>query len=235
MVDPRALTCAQGESALQAALHRGRGNPWVAQGDVAWAPAGATHPFLYAVLTLGPTARIWPLASARGTVCDSFALISAQELPGRRAEPGRPWLFRAPGRLTAAPPPPRVLVRRVVDDADVAAWERTVFAANGAEPAYPGELHPPGSQRQPGLTLFLAEEDARPVGAALGLDGPACLTLSAVCVLPGQRGRGTGAALAGAVLALAPHKPATLSTSPLGHNLYRRLGFQQVGVPTRWT
>lgn len=144
-------------------------------------------------------------------------------------------MFRGPGPVsnlcTAAS---AVIIRQVCEDAEVLAWERVVFLANGSEPAIPGELHPAGSQRYPGLTLFLAEADGQLVGAGLGLEGPGSVTVSAMAVLPSHRRCGIGTELTAAALRLAPNKPATLSTSKLGRSAYYRLGFREVGVATHW-
>jgi hypothetical protein len=51
--------------------------------------------------------------------------------------------------------------------ADALPFERTAFlAASGCPPERPGELHPRGSERTPGLHLLLAHLHDEPVGTA---------------------------------------------------------------------
>ncbi|WP_425606986.1 GNAT family N-acetyltransferase [Ornithinimicrobium faecis] len=144
-------------------------------------------------------------------------------------------MHRAPAGLDDHPLPVGAAIRPVASDLDVAAWERVVFESNGGPPSRPGELHPAGSQRQPGLSLLLANVRGRPVGAALGLVTGSCVVVSAVAVLPAFRGTGLGTALTQRVLALAPGLPATLSSSEIGYGVYRRLAFVEVGRPIHWT
>lgn len=176
-----------------------------------------------------------PLADVAGIVCDSFAEFDAHDLPGRRSEAANPWMYRHPAAVSEPALPDGVRIRRVTSDADVARWERVVFEANGQEPDPPGELHPAGSQRQPGLSLLLAEHGRAPVGAAMGLVGEVSVVVSAVAVLPTMRGAGLGTALTLRALALAPGLPATLTASELSYRIYGRLGFVEVGRPAHWT
>lgn len=232
--DAAVRMCAEGESRLQAALHAGLGHSWLVRGMIGWDPAGAPHPLLLGAVTLARNPPIDALLAASGTICDSYAELTPHAVPGRTAQPAPPWMLRRPAPLSHTPSIDEVHIRRVTADAEVIVWERVVFQANRAEPAMPGELHPPGSQRYPGLALLLAEREGEPVGAALGLVSSSCVTVSAVAVLPPSRRAGIGTALTAAVLALAPDKPATLSTSRLGAGIYRRLGFQEVGSALHW-
>lgn len=226
--------CAEGESRLQAALHAGLGRRWVVGDKIGWAPAGAAHPLLFGAVTLDRDPPIEELLGVAGTICDSHAELTSRALPGRTGQPAPPWMFRKAGPLSRPLPADGVRIRRVTADAEVTVWERIVFRANSVEPDLPGELHPPGSQRYPGLTLLLAEREGEPIGAALGLVSPSCVTVSAVAVLPASRRAGTGTALTTAVLGLAPDRPATLSTSRLGAGIYTRLGFVEVGSAVHW-
>ncbi len=234
MPDVRALQCAEGESALQRVLHRGLGRAWADDGDYGWSPQGAPHRFLLGAVTLTHEAPRRALSEVQGTVCDSFRDFDAYDMPGRRGDESNPWMHRAPAALNAQPLPVGVAIRPVTADSHVAAWERVVFESNGGPPSRPGELHPAGSQRQPGLSLLLADFRGRSVGAALGLVTGSCVVVSAVAVLPEFRGAGLGIALTQRVLALAPGLPATLSSSEIGHGVYRRLGFVDVGRPIHW-
>lgn len=235
MPDARAVCCALGENELQRVLHRGLGRSWVVSRDYGWSPDGAPHPFLLGAVTLTPAASRGVLAEVQGTVCDSFADFDAHDMPGRRGERSNPWMYRAPAVTEQQALPVGATIRPVSSDSEVLVWERVVFEANGDPPSRPGELHPAGSQGQPGLSLLLADLHGRPVGAALGLVTPACVVVSAVAVLAEARGLGLGAALTQRVLALGPGDlPATLSSSESGYGGYSRLGFVEVGRPVHW-
>ena len=120
----------------------------------------------------------------------------------------------------------------VVTDADVAWFEYVAFlSADGELPARSGELHPPGSQRQPGMTLLVAEIDGEGVGTALSVATGRVNNIGAVAVMPAHRGRGIAAALTEAAIAVADSVPATLSATPAGRGVYQRLGFTEVGRP----
>jgi GNAT superfamily N-acetyltransferase len=118
---------------------------------------------------------------------------------------------------------------------DAELFERTVFlAAGGVTPDRPGVLHPRGSERVPGLHLYVAFAGARAVGTALAVVHSRGVHVSAVAVLPEERGRGIGAALAATALNTQPCMPATLTASFLSAPIYRRLGFEPVGEPLDW-
>lgn len=118
---------------------------------------------------------------------------------------------------------------------DALLFERMAFlAAGGQLPQHPGELHPGGSERLPGIHFFLAWLDGRPIGTALAVIHEYGVLVSAVAVLPDERRRGVGAALTAAAIMAAPDRPATLSSSRLGSGTYRAMGFLEVGVPVDW-
>ncbi len=202
--------------------------------DYGWTPEGVPHRFLLGAVTLNMTASAGALAEVQGTVCDSFATFDENDMPSRRRAESNPWMHRAPGAVDDHTLPVGFTIRSVTSDSDTIAWERVVFEANGGPPSRPGELHPAGSQRQPGLSLLLAELNGRPAGGALGLVTRSCLVVSAVAVLPAVRGAGLGTALLQRVLALASELPATLSSSDIGQGVYGRLGFVEVGRPVHW-
>ena len=241
MSNPIAL-CAHGEAAWHAVAYESLGAAWVDDGRLARAGRPAPRPlvegrdlassvvphrFLLGAVTLIPDATVPD--DVPGIVCDSWARLS---LPGREAEPTGCWMIRAAGRPGAVPQVPGLEIRRVVTDADVAWFEYIAFlAADGELPSRSGELHPPGSQRLPGLTLLVAEIDGEGVGTALSVATDRVNNIGAVTVMPAQRGRGIASQLAEAAVAAAPGVPATLSATVAGRGVYRRLGFNEVGRP----
>ena len=226
MTDPVGL-CAQGEAAWHAVAYASLGRRWVDDGVLARGFEAVPHPFLLGAVTLTPDAAV--PGDVPGVICDSFARLS---LPGYEAEPTGYWMIREAGRPRVADPPPGLVIRRAVSDADVAWFEYLAFLSAGDRPPErSGELHPPGSQRLPGATWLFAELDGVGVGTAASIVTGRVNNIGAVAVMPAFRGRGIAGALTEAAAAVAPGVPATLSATPAGHGVYRRLGFRDVGRP----
>lgn len=226
MSDPVAL-CAHGEAAWHSVAFAALGARWSDDGTLARADGPVPHRFLLGAVTLTPEAQVPDDLS--GIVCDSFALLT---LPGREAEPSGHWMIREAGAAPRPPLVPGLSIRRMLTDDDVAWFEYVAFlSADGTLPSHSGELHPAGSQHQSGLTLLVAELDGEGVGTALSVATARVNNIGAVAVMPAQRGRGIGAALTEAAIAVAPSLPATLSATPSGRGVYARLGFTEVGRP----
>jgi GNAT superfamily N-acetyltransferase len=60
------------------------------------------------------------------------------------------------------------------------------------------------------------------------------VVVSAVAVLQAERGRRIGSMLTAAAIAVHPELPTTLSATPLGLPVYRRLGFHELSAPVHW-
>jgi GNAT superfamily N-acetyltransferase len=230
--DPVEL-CAAGESAWHAAAYAGLGSAWESDGAIAWAPGGVPHRLLLAAITLTPRTELPAdlLARPPGIVCDSWAALTAADLPGWTRAEGDPWMIRDPAPCVVPVPAP-VTVERTMDEL---LFEETAFrGGGGSPPARTGELHPTGSASFAGMSLFLARLDGHPVGTALAVEHERGVVVSGVAVLESARGRGIGAALTAAAVNAAPDLPATLSASHLGLPVYRRLGFRQLTSSVRW-
>lgn len=226
MSDPIAL-CAEGEAAWHRFAYDSLGSGWADDGRLARAADTVPHPFLLGAVTLTPDATVPD--EVPGIVCDSYARLS---LPGRRAEPTGHWMVRSGGAAAPVSSVPGLSIRRAETDDDVVWFEAVAFlAADGTPPSRIGELHPAGSQRQPGVTLLVAEIDGEGVGTALSIVTPRVNNIGAVAVMAAQRGRGIGSLLTEAAAAVAPEVTATLSATPLGRGVYARLGFTEVGRP----
>lgn len=218
--------CAHGESAWHAVAYRALGAGWREDGLLARATETVPHFLLLGAVTLAAGGSVPD--DVPGIVCDSFARLT---LPGRDAEPTGHWMIRDGGQHPV-PHVPGLTIRPALTDEDVTWFETIAFlAADGHPPARPGELHPPGSQHLPGLTLLIGEIGGEGVGTALSVATGRVNNIGAVTVMPAQRGRGIASALTEAAIALAPSVPATLSATPAGRGVYQRLGFTEVGRP----
>jgi GNAT superfamily N-acetyltransferase len=227
--------CAAGEAAFQRAVHLGLGRPWIDGDRLAWAPDGPGHRFLFAAVTLAPRPALPD--GLRGRVCDSFAALKAEDLPGPGwwSEDADPWIVRPPLPVPAPALAPGLRIGRVETDDEMVIFERTAFvAAGGRPPVRVGELHPAGSQRTPGLHFFVAGIDGHPAGTALAMDYQLGVLISAVAVLPQARRRGVGAALTVTALQVAPGRPAPLFATGAGLPVYQRLGFVEIGRHRDW-
>lgn len=226
MTDPVGL-CAHGEAAWHALAYAALGGRWREDSRLARGFGAVPHPFLLGAVTLAGDAEVD--AGVPGVVCDSYARL---RLPGYQAEPTGWWMIRDAGYRAAPPAVPGLTIRPAETDDDVGWFENLAFLAAGDRlPERPGELHPPGSQRLPGLTLLIAELDGEGVGTALSVVTPRVNNVGAVAVMPAHRGRGIAALLTEAAAAVAPGVPTTLCASPPGRGVYRRLGFRQLGRP----
>src|SRR4051794_13783307 len=88
------------------------------------------------------------------------------------------------------------------------------------------------------LAAYVARRGGRPVGMARALYVPPLAALVDLAVLPAERRRGIGRALAGARVEEARRRGcelAVLAPSPDGYELYRTLGFElEPPLPDRW-
>lgn len=225
--------CAAGEAAWHAAAFSGLGASWREDSGLAWGPAGAPHRFLLAAVTLVPKPPLPSTlrAGGLGELCDSWASFTDEDLPGWTSVSADPWMVRA-----AAPcDVPAVSGVRVERTYDALLFEHTAFlAAGGPPPVVPGELHPAGSEAIDGLFLFLARRGDAPVGTALAVRHARGVVVSAVNVLPAERGRGIGALLTACAVGIDPAARATLTASQLGLRVYRRLGFCDLAPALHW-
>jgi GNAT superfamily N-acetyltransferase len=145
-------------------------------------------------------------------------------------------MLRPPGPV-AAPRVEGLSVRAVATADEVRLFERTIFGAADGNPdwAPAGSVHPAEETlRVAGLTLFLAWLDGEPVGTALAAVDSRVVQVSAVSVQERARRRGVASALTAACIGVAPELPAVLDSTDLGHGVYLRLGFGDVGESVLW-
>lgn len=202
---------------------------------------GDTVPVYLAAMTLAPPATAAELSAAaeglRGRlyVADSFARLDLAPL-GWRFGVSQPWMLREPPH--AAPVVPAgVSIAAVRTAADVETFERTIFEAADGNPDWAprGSVHPAeASLTVPGMTLLIAWLEGAPVGTSMAVVDERVVQVGGVSVLPAARRRGIGAALTAAAAALGPSLPAVLSSTRMGHGVYRGLGFHDVGTRGLW-
>ena len=166
--------------------------------------------------------------------CDPWS-----ELPldrhGLEMEADRPWMMRPAGPVPRLPDPDRIAIARVADVAGLEAYERAAAIGFGAAVQPPHTWHAPPLLADPRSHLWLATEDAVPVGTANGFREASVLGVYSVSTIPGARRRGLGSALTARTVAAAPDLPAVLQPSEMAEAMYRRLGFARFTTFRTWT
>jgi GNAT superfamily N-acetyltransferase len=171
---------------------------------------------------------VFPTSTPRDLVVrlTRAGLVEAPPVPAMALDVGS-WVAPAPqGRIT---------IERVLAGP---AWHATAgVMAEGFD--LPDALVPVLEDRfgallgDPDLRWFAARLDGEIVACALGVLGAGVVGIYNVATLPASRGHGAGTAVTAAVLAdgqRAGARLAVLESSPQGHGVYRRLGFEDVGV-----
>lgn len=142
-----------------------------------------------------------------------------------------PVMFRPPSAVS--PQHPDLDLRPVTDEATLADFGRTLVAGYGlAEVGVPAiaDLSLTGSL----LHLLVGYAGGEPVATAGCAVHHGIVEVDWVAVLPHARGRGHGATITSAALAVAPDLPAMLISSDDGHPVYRKLGFWDLFRATMW-
>jgi len=164
---------------------------------------------------------------------------------------------RAPVRGVTAGDEVAVTAVEPGDPAALDAFERTVvegFPVPDRLPWRRGVLFPPPAAGSAGVRLWLARRHGLPAAACVTYDageerrvgggaggavgdravGDRAVGVYWVATLPEHRSRGVGRALLETVLAAFPDRVITLTATLAGEPLYRRLGFQEVGLSRWW-
>jgi GNAT superfamily N-acetyltransferase len=113
----------------------------------------------------------------------------------------------------------------------------TVARLNDASYTFGGNHFERALRTAPGLHLYVALADGRPVCCATGHDHDGDFSVTFVATLPEARGRG----LAGRLLTLALHDArdrgcttTSLQATKMGEPVYRRLGYRGLGPVQMW-
>lgn len=155
--------------------------------------------------------------------------------PPWRSEPDQPWMIRPPGPIDV-PAVPGLVINRA-DNADaVLLFERSAVDIGGGLPGHrDGAIHPAAATAaNRRLHLFTGTIGGVVVATALAAVTDDGLSIGAVSTRVEWRRRGIGAAMTAAAVAADPGLPATLTASALGVQVYRRLGFREIGHGLVW-
>ena len=209
--------------------------------DSVWRAVDAP-PFIYfGAIALAPDVSATAVSETQGTVCDSWSTLDLEPFGfverdryGRAATAREPWFVRPAGPIPAGAVPPELEVVRVSTPAEVAEFERVSVRGFGGDDAAveTGSLHPASILDDPRMTMLTGRVGGDAVAAAMSYRTDAVVGIYGVTTVASARGRGYGSALTRALID--PVVPASLSPSPEAENLYRRLGFEQVGALRQW-
>jgi ribosomal protein S18 acetylase RimI-like enzyme len=201
-----------------------------------------TPPFIYwTAITLAPDVPASVLCDARGTICDSWSCLDLgmsgfqeRDREGFVERAREPWFLRPAQELPNEEPPSELEVVHVSTPAEVAEFESVSVRGFGGKDGTVkrGALHPPSILTDTRITMLTGRIGGNPIGAAMCYRGDEAIGIYGVTTLPSARGRGYASALTRALID--PAIPAVLSPSIEAQNLYRRLGFEQVGKLTQW-
>ncbi|HEV8687902.1 MAG TPA: GNAT family N-acetyltransferase [Gaiellaceae bacterium] len=194
-------------------------------------------PFIYwTAITLAPDVPASAVRDAQGTLCDSWSVLElgAADRDGFVERAREPWFLRPARELPAEEAPSELEVVRVSTPAEVAEFEEVSVRGFGGDAGSvePGTFHPPSILADERMTMLTGRVAGDPVAAAMAYRTDTAVGIYGVTTIAPARGRGYASALTRALMD--PGLPAVLSPSPEAQNLYRRLGFEQVGELRQW-
>ncbi len=150
---------------------------------------------------------------------------------------GHPPLMLRPARTPLPAAPPELHVVRVSDDRTAHDYEYTLahgYPALQMQPVQGVTILTPACRAATGWHHFVGYVDDRPVTAGSAYVDDLLVRVDNIATLDDARGRGYGAAITAAAVAVDPSKPATLIASDLGRPVYERLGFVAMLRVTYW-
>jgi GNAT superfamily N-acetyltransferase len=108
------------------------------------------------------------------------------------------------------------------------------FPLTRMQPLVPGTAFPDDLLWYPGVRLFLATRDGRPVGACLTVDEGTCGGIYWVTTSAEHRSSGVGRSVMLAALGQLASSPVSLTATAAGEPLYESLGFSRVATAAWW-
>jgi hypothetical protein len=192
-------------------------------------------PLIYlAGIPLEPGVPSEALAEVPGSVGDAWQTLELDRF-GFRVWRKEPWFYRAPGPVPG-PTPPELEIVPVTTPEEVIEFEAVSVRGFGTEHdvVEPGTFHPPHILADDAMRMFVGRVDGRPVAASMGFILDDAVGVFGVATVAFARRRGYGSALTRAAMLTELGLPAVLAPSELGANMYRGLGYEQVGELTIW-
>jgi GNAT superfamily N-acetyltransferase len=201
--------------------------------DSVWRALDVPPVIYLRAITLAPDVSASAVREISGTMCDSWCSLELGE-SGFTERTREPWFARPASALAAEEAPSELEVVRVSTPAEVVEFEDVSLRGFGGEGARvePGAIHPPAILEDARMTMLTGRVGGNAVAAAMSYRTDAAVGIYGVTTIASARGRGYGSALTRALIE--PSLPAVLSPSPEAESLYRRLGFEQVGVLRQW-
>jgi GNAT superfamily N-acetyltransferase len=216
-------------------------------GIVTMVDAGSPVPFFNRAMLEQPIDDLERvLHELRSFYCSSggetpFLLDSTWPTPDLRrhgfALMGHPPMMRRPARAPLPSAPPELHIVPVSDDRTAHDYEYTLvygYPAVQMQPVQHVSILTPAARTAPGWHHFVGYVDDRPVTAGSAYVDDRLVRVDNIATLEDARGRGYGAAITAAAVAVDPLKPATLVASDLGRPVYEHLGFVAMLRVTYW-
>ena len=232
-MDPVAL-CGDAVAGWHSSWLEAFGLRWTRDADV-WRAVEQPHFIYFGAITLRPETAGDAVLGAPGAVCDTWQTLDLRP-HGYRIFRREPWFYRPAGPVSAAIPDELELVR-VSTPAEVEEFELVSVRGFGSEVAVveAGTVHPPTILRDPAMAIFMGRVDGVAVAASMGYRTRDGVGVFGVTTVASARRRGYGSALTRAAMLTETGLPSVLAPSPEGENVYRRLGFEQVGELSIWS
>ena len=206
-----------------------------------WCALDPPPPIYWTAITLSPDASAADVSDADGTICDSWGTLELAAHRFGEADRGvfeeaarEPWFVRPPGTLAGDHAPPELELIRVGTPEEVAEFEDVSFRGFAGEGASvePGSIHPASILADTRMTMLTGRVGGNAVAAGMSYRTDTGVGIYGVTTVESARGRGYATVLTRALID--PSAPTSLSPSPEARNLYRRLGFEQVGELRQW-
>jgi hypothetical protein len=206
-----------------------------AQDSELWRALDRPPHIYFAGITLQPDLPVERLVDVPGSICDAWQTLTL-EPHGFRVWRSEPWFYRPTGPLPPEPTPPELELVHVSSPAEVYEFEAVSVRGFGGEEdtIEPGSFHPPTVLGDDAMKMFIGRVDGRAVAAAMGYRTDQVVGVFGVTTVASARRRGYGAAVTRAAMLTETGLPAILAPSKEAEDLYRRLGFDDVGALNIW-
>lgn len=214
-----------------------------------WLQLGSDGPPIYvSAITLNPSTdpasqvrqieRMDSLRAGRPhAIIDSWAKLDLSSLGYRRSAP-QPWYIRDTGPMRERSRPDGLVVEEVRDEATLAEYESASWdgfeSGDVVRAVGTGGQHHPDTLNNPRMHYYVGKLDGRVVAGSIAYRSDNIIGVFGVFTLPAYRKRGFGQAVSRAATTAASEIPAHLEPSEQAAQMYRHMGYRQVGVHTSW-